>query len=102
MFCLQQLHTVIADDFDLPVVRQAAVAVIVLNFVFPQQSANAPAELFHHTVFVLHHLWQVDTHLIRHDAALGKVQSRLFVQFCRFQQRLAGDTADAQTGTARL
>ena len=71
-------------------------------FVAFQQHVDATGQGFHDFRFSLHHLGEVDGQLVSCDAMIDHVVAGLDKQVARFQQGLAGNAADSQTGPSKL
>ncbi len=90
----------VADDFNRVGIDQLAEALEHLNLVLLHQVLHAAGQLVHDFTLALHHGGEVELDLAGDDAVRGETFLRKVEVLAGGKQRLAGNTADIETGAA--
>ena len=88
-------------DCDLAGARQSAVAQVARDFVLAKQPVDAFAQQFDNLLFAAKHRRQIEFHAGNFHAMFRQLGFRLGEFLARFQQRFAGNAANAQTRAAQ-
>lgn len=96
---LQHVFFVAVFDGDLVGFGEAGMAVVAVDLVLFEEGVDAFGEGFDDFVFVFEHFGEVEFDVFDLDAEAGEVFAGFDVFFAGFEERLAGDAADAQAGS---